>query len=255
MKPELLAHSIWIAAPVLPGTKEQEEAEALHHLLGAKENKLAGELKSVQQKINLAGEVFDSNDVPFIREAIINRIRACKYISPNYMHVDGTSFAAPIVSSVIAQMLEVNPQLTPPMIREVLFSSAKRINDFPAERQGFGVIRPRKALLKILKREVIMKPHSSPHINGKKKSIEFYVRHDCASQISLAGTFNHWAQDVLLLEPGRNGLWKIEIPMLPAGKYQYKFFVDDKMWLEDVDNQYREPDGFHGFNSILVIEN
>ena len=100
-----------------------------------------------------------------------------------------------------------------------------------------------------------MKPHASPHINGKKKSIEFYVQHECASQISLAGSFNHWAQDVLLMEPGKNGLWKIEIPLLPAGKYQYKFFVDDKKWLEDVDNPYREPDGFHGFNSILVIEN
>ena len=30
MKPELLAHSIWIAAPILPETKEQQES-ALHH--------------------------------------------------------------------------------------------------------------------------------------------------------------------------------------------------------------------------------
>jgi len=255
MKPELLAHAIWIAAPILPGTKEQGEADRLHELLKEEDAGLLKKILAEKEKIQLDDGVFESNDVTFIRETIINRIRNCKYISPNYMHVDGTSFAAPIVSSVIAQMLEANPQLTPPMIREVLFSSAKRINDFPAERQGFGVIRPRKALLKILKREVIMKPHSSPHINGRKKSIEFYVQHDCASQISLAGTFNHWAQDVLLMEPGKNGLWKIEIPMLPTGRYQYKFFVDDKMWLEDVDNPYREPDGFHGFNSILVIEN
>jgi hypothetical protein len=171
------------------------------------------------------------------------------------MHVDGTSFAAPIVCSVIAQMLEANPQLTPAAIREVLFSTAKRIENFPAERQGFGVIRPRKALLKILKREMIMKEHNSPFINQKKNSIEFFMQSDCASHISLAGSFNHWAQDVLLLEPCRNGLWKIEIPMLPAGTYKYKFFVDDKMWMEDVDNPYREPDGFSGFNSLLIIEN
>ncbi|MEK7225459.1 MAG: S8 family serine peptidase, partial [Bacteroidota bacterium] len=255
MKPELLAHAIWIAAPILPGTKEQAEAATLHSLLKKEDNKLQDELSNAGRIVQLDDAVFRSNDAAFIREAIINRIRACKYISPYYMHVDGTSFAAPIVSSVIAQMFEANPQLTPSMIREVLFSSAKRINDFPAERQGFGVIRPRKALLKILKREMIMKPHSSPHINGKKKSIEFYVQHDCASQISLSGSFNHWAQDVLLMEPGKNGLWKIEIPLLPAGKYQYKFFVDDKVWLEDVNNPYREPDGFHGFNSILLIEN
>ena len=33
MKPELVAHAIWIAAPILPGSKEQEESEILHRLL------------------------------------------------------------------------------------------------------------------------------------------------------------------------------------------------------------------------------
>ena len=66
-------------------------------------------------------------------------------------------------------------------------------------------------------------------------------------------TFNHWAQDVLLLEAGKNGVWKIEIPMLAQGTYKYKFFVDDKMWVEDVENPLREPDGFTGWNSLLIV--
>ncbi|MEQ1677710.1 MAG: S8 family serine peptidase [Chitinophagaceae bacterium] len=255
MKPELVAPAIWIAAPILSGTEAQEEAETLHRLLKMPDDTLKEELMTCAKKIQAGDSLLQSNDVSFIREAIIKRIQAAKYISPHYMHVDGTSFSAPIVCSVIAQMLEANPELTPAAIREVLFSSAKRVNDFPAERQGFGSVQPKKSLLKILKREVIMQSHSSPFINIQQKTIEFYVQHDCASQISLAGSFNHWAQDVLLMEPGQRGVWKIEIPLLPAGKYQYKFFVDDKMWLEDFDNPRREPDGFHGFNSILVIEN
>jgi len=151
-------------------------------------------------------------------------------------------------------LLEANSTLTPLMVRQILFSTAKRIDAVAAERQGFGVIRPRKAILKTLKREIIMKPYPSPEVNARQNTISFYVQNECASQISLAGTFNHWAQDVLLMEPGKNGIWKIEIPMLPAGRYHYKFFVDDKMWMEDIDNPYREPDGFNGFNSILVIE-
>lgn len=255
VKPELVAHAIWVAAPILPGTKEQNESELLHRLLQLDNSILSEELKTGFTQTGLDNSLAQSNDVAFIREAIIRRIQSCKYISAHYMHVDGTSFAAPIVSSVIAQLLEANPDLTPAMIREVLFSTAKRIESLPPERQGFGVVRPRKAILKILKREVIMKPEDSPQINDRQNTIEFYVQHDCASQISLAGTFNHWAQDVLLLEPGRNGLWKIEIPMLPAGEYKYKFFVDDKHWIEDVNNPYREPDGFSGFNSILTINN
>jgi len=141
------------------------------------------------------------------------------------------------------------------MIREILFSTAKRIEHLPAERQGFGLVRPRNATLKVLKREIIISPGESPRINGNNKTIEFYVQHDCATQVSLAGTFNSWAQDTLLLEPGKNGVWKIEIPLLPAGRYYYKFFINEKVWLEDVNNPYREPDGFNGFNSILTINN
>ena len=93
----------------------------------------------------------------------------------------------------------------------------------------------------------------SPFINRDKNTIEFVVYSDCAEQISLSGSFNHWAKDVLILEPGKNGLWKIDIPMLPEGRYQYKFCLDEKTWVEDVDNPYREPDGYTGFNSILLV--
>ena len=100
-----------------------------------------------------------------------------------------------------------------------------------------------------------MNVHESPFINRRKKTIEFNIKNGCAHQISLSGTFNHWAQDVLLLKPSKNGSWKIEIPMLPRGKYYYKFFIDDRMWVEDVDNPCREPDGINGWNSVLVVEN
>ncbi len=255
MKPELTAQAIWVAAPILPGTKEQKEAGILYELFNSDDQLLMRKLGTQLADTGLEPSLSSSNDVTFIREAVVRRIQACKYISPHYMHVDGTSFAAPIVCSVIAQMLEANPQLTVDAIREVLFSTAKRIEGLPAERQGFGAIRPRKAMLKVLNRELIVKPDDSPYINKKKNSIEFYMLNDTASQISLAGSFNQWANDVLLMEPGRNGLWKIEIPMLPAGCYRYKFFIDDSMWMEDVNNPYREPDGFSGFNSLLVVEN
>ena len=100
-----------------------------------------------------------------------------------------------------------------------------------------------------------MKQHPSPYINKRKKAIEFYIKNPCANHICLAGSFNHWSHDSLLMEPADNGFWKIEIPMLPKGTYQYKFFVDDRMWMEDIDNPRREPDGQNGFNSILMVGN
>ena len=255
MKPELIAHAIWIAAPILPETKEQREATLLHGLLNTPDSEFPAALEKIKDHLVPGDLILYPGDSSFTRQSILRRMQRCKYISPHYMHVDGTSFAAPIVSAVVAQLLEINPALTPAMVRSLLFSTAKRLPGFPSERQGFGRIQPRKAILKVLNRQFIDEPGSSPHINSQQKTIAFYMQHDFASQVSLAGSFNQWDKEALLLEPGRNGIWKIEIPMLPAGRYSYKFFIDDKSWIEDINNPYREPDGFSGFNSILTIGN
>jgi serine protease AprX len=258
MKPELVANAIWLAAPILPGTEAFEEASLLSRLLQLTDQELVFAVntasENVQKKLLLDAAFPKKNDVTFLREAIKRRVQETKFFTAGYMHVDGTSFAAPIVSSIVAQMLEANSFLTPFQIRSALFSTATRLPTIPAERQGFGYVRARKTIFHILKRESIMKVHPSPYLNKRKKTIQFFVHNDCASQVSLAGSFNHWAQDVLLMEPGKNGDWKIEIPMLPKGKYHYKFFIDDRMWMEDVDNPYREPDGITGFNSVLMVE-
>ena len=183
------------------------------------------------------------------------QLLGCKYISPHYMHVDGTSFAAPIVTGVIAQLLEIDPKLSPQRIRALLFSTSTRIPGSPAERQGFGVIQPRKACLQILKQATFGHSYVSPNINSIQKTISFYTQNYCAGKVSLTGSFNDWEVDVLLLEAGRDGIWKIEIPMLAPEKNTYKFVVDEKLWIEDVNNPFREPDGLSGFNSILIIEN
>lgn len=98
-----------------------------------------------------------------------------------------------------------------------------------------------------------MKPNQSPFINTKKRTIEFFIQHPCADHISLMGSFNHWAKDELPLKPETDGVWSIEIPMLPHGKYHYKFIIDDRMLMEDIENQYREPDGVTGWNSVLNV--
>jgi serine protease AprX len=252
-KPELLANAIWIAAPILPGTHEAEEAAALHHALQLSDEELMQQWSDVQKKSSFQENRNEKIDVTYCRQLLAKLVMQTKYFSAHYMHVDGTSFAAPLVSGVIAQLLQAKPELDPLNIRRLLFSTAKRLPDVPVVKQGYGYIRPRRALLNILNREVVMKQHASPFINRPKKMIEFHIQNSCAHQISLAGSFNYWAQDVLLMEPSANGSWKIEIPIPPQGTYTYKFLIDDKMWVEDVENPVREPDGFNGWNSVLHV--
>jgi serine protease AprX len=255
LKPELIAQAIWVAAPILPGTSEKKEAEWLHRLL-----KLSGaewhEFIALHQA-NLREETKLNVDLLFdinvARQNIIDRIQATKFFSPSYMHVDGTSFAAPIVSSIIAQLLQHHPQLTPKEVRTLLFETAQRLFNFEASRQGFGMVNPRKAITQLMKSEQHPSILRSPTINSAKGIIEFYIRHPGAYQISLVGDFNNWTRDVLFLIPGKGGIWKIELPMLPEGTYRYKFLVDEHHWLEDVSNPLREPDNYNGFNSVLHV--
>jgi 1,4-alpha-glucan branching enzyme len=69
-----------------------------------------------------------------------------------------------------------------------------------------------------------MRPHLSPFINKRKKTIEFHIQNACAGHITLAGSFNHWAQDELELRPAQNGMWQIEIPYAARRKVPLQIF-------------------------------
>jgi serine protease AprX len=74
------------------------------------------------------------------------KIRRENVITKNYKYVDGTSFSAPIVSSVVAQILQANPSLSPQQVKRILISTAERLPHYEVDRQGWGVIDPRRAV-------------------------------------------------------------------------------------------------------------
>lgn len=145
-KPELLAPAIWLAAPILPHTAVKAEAEALLRMACASDSHL-GELIPALAGDTAIGERLVRADGPVqARSILLSRIAAEKIITPAYKHVDGTSFAAPIVSSVVAQMLEARPHLSPREIKDILTATAVPLADVPSEVQGHGLVAPDRAL-------------------------------------------------------------------------------------------------------------
>jgi serine protease AprX len=149
-KPDVIAPAQWIASPILPQTEVEKQAQWLAPLLQA-DNRQA-----VQ---NLMMNGFEDLDIPkpstsrlgkSLYTTLQERIHAHKLIHENYQHVDGTSVAAPIVTSVVAQMLEVNPALTPQQIRTILKDTAIPLAGMPPEQQGAGVIEARAAVNRAL---------------------------------------------------------------------------------------------------------
>ena len=146
-KPELIAPSIWIPAPILPDTPTAKAAALLEMLDRAGDSELH---KIIEENAGIDAELDAALDRPayMLRQIIALKVRQESVITKHYKYVDGTSFAAPIVSSVVAQMLEANPNLTPQQIKRILISTAERLPHYEVDRQGWGVIDPRGAVEK-----------------------------------------------------------------------------------------------------------
>jgi serine protease AprX len=144
-KPEVIASSIWVPAPILPGTPTAQQAELLDKLDHSDDSMLH---EIIHGNPGVDAELDAAFDLPVhsIRQIIALKIGRENVINKNYKYVDGTSFAAPIVSSVVAQMLEANPSLSPSEIKRILIDTAERLPGYEIDRQGWGVIDPRSAV-------------------------------------------------------------------------------------------------------------
>jgi len=144
-KPEVIAPGIWVAAPILPGTQTAEQAELLSLLENAGDSELRGIIMQhpgLDEDLDHAAEL-----APYLlRHITWIKIRDNNVISGHYKHVDGTSFAAPIVSSIVAQMLEAVPDLKPHEVKIALIKTASRIPHIEIDRQGWGRVNPRAAI-------------------------------------------------------------------------------------------------------------
>ncbi len=222
LKPELVAPSIWVVAPILPGTPEYARAAELFTA------RAAGDATAEEQ------------------------IHEEKLITPHYKLVEGTSFSAPIVASTIACMIEANPSLTPDMVRQCLSQSCEFLPGAPVEQQGLGAIDSGQAVAQALRaRGGAMEGYAaSPQVT--RDGAVFYLRHGEARRVEVFGSWNQWRKghDARQADPG---IWRALVPVVPPGRHVYKFLLDGKRWVDDPANPRKVRDGHGGFNSILVV--
>ena len=253
IKPEIIAPAMFVAAPILPETEDYRIAETLSLLANAPDYAFRILLDEYWEKADLPDYIgFHGNDSA--RAVIEEKLQKRKVIATHYQHVDGTSFAAPITASVIAQMLEANPSLTPLAVKNILISTAQKLANQPLIRQGYGVLDANLAVSKASRETHFLEAenYSPPRLEGEK--IIFYYHDDSAESIFLAGDFNDWRKDEIQFTKNNVGVWRTEINVLQNGKYRYKFFVNSEFWTEDASHGLKEEDGFGGFHSILIVE-
>jgi hypothetical protein len=102
--------------------------------------------------------------------------------------------------------------------------------------------------------EVATAPASAPAAVPVR--VRFRLQAKGARRVALAGSFNQWSPDRIVLEPvspgdGDAGIFAGTVD-LPPGTYEYMFIVDGK-WVTDPAAEERRDDGFGRQNALLRL--
>lgn len=143
-KPEVIAPGIWVAAPILPGTPTAEQAALLARLAAVEDATLRPTLLA-SPGVDADLDAASGLEAPLLRQLVMAKLRDNNVISDAYKHVDGTSFAAPIVASLAALLVEANPGLRPRELKRLIVQTARRLPHVAMDRQGWGVVDVRRA--------------------------------------------------------------------------------------------------------------
>ena len=148
-KPEVVTLADWLPAPILPDTPTHKQVALLARLDKAKDDELGG---IVDKHCGVFAPLDEARHQPpyLIRQIVAAALRDHNVINEHYKMVDGTSFAAPIVASVVAQMLEANPDLKPHEVKRILIDTAQRVSGVDHDRQGWGAVQPGAAVARAL---------------------------------------------------------------------------------------------------------
>jgi serine protease AprX len=144
-KPEVVTLADFLPAPILPGTPTAHEAELLTRLDEAPDADLS-QILAENRGVFPPLDALEGKQPYLIRQVVAAGLRNELIIDEHYKKVDGTSFAAPIVTSIVAQMLEANPGLSPGTVKRLLMVTAHRVAGIELERQGWGEVKPEAAV-------------------------------------------------------------------------------------------------------------
>jgi len=89
------------------------------------------------------------------------------------------------------------------------------------------------------------------HLAKEKAEQTFSIRAPGARSVHLAADFTEWQQRAIPMKQVSDGLWSTAVT-LPAGTYQYRFFVDGE-WRDDPECTVRAPNSYGTQNMVRVV--
>ena len=155
--------------------------------------------------------------------------------SDGYAPVGGTSFAAPLVTGVVAQMLQMNPDLGPMEVRSLLRRTASQARA-PDTTTGWGVVNADAAVRAAERRARQAPPRSTllrpPAPNPTAAQTSFTLRAPATAERATITLFDLLGRRVLTrtrsLRPGPNQM-TLSVRSLSPGMYLYRVRTADRL--------------------------
>ena len=167
--------------------------------------------------------------------AALGRGVTAAWESDQYAQVSGTSFAAPLVTGVVAQMLEVNPSLTPMDVRSLLRRTASQAHA-PDTTLGWGIVNADAAVRAAERRARQAPPTTTllqpPSPNPARTRTTFVLRAPSDAEQATITVYDVLGRRALKrrfpLQPGPNRL-TLPLDVLSAGLYVYRIRTADHL--------------------------
>jgi len=97
------------------------------------------------------------------------------------------------------------------------------------------------------------KPRPEERFMARKKNVVFaLLTLRTTGSVTLAGSFNDWDPKRTPMKDAGNGLWEIEVPLLP-GQRENRFVVDGQ-WIRDPNAEKSTPNPHGGDNSVRLVQ-
>jgi 1,4-alpha-glucan branching enzyme len=93
-----------------------------------------------------------------------------------------------------------------------------------------------------------------PLKSSNKTSVVFEANgFDDASAISLVGDFNDWKPAAHPMKKRKDGAWAVTMRLPNQKRFEYRFVVDGRHWIEDQQADAVVPNPFGGHNSVVIL--
>jgi len=96
-----------------------------------------------------------------------------------------------------------------------------------------------------------MKKKLSKEAKPKTNKVQFNLYAPGAERVCLAGDFNNWDVEHLLMKRDKKGTWMASFS-LPPGRYEYRFRVDG-VWQDDPNASERVGNPFGSQNCLRIV--